>query len=609
MKRNKHVAMTLVSIMIAGSVLSGCKSSTETAFERKDQEVVKTEEAVAPTAEAESTPSPEITEDIPADVIEVPKDSLTTYEYFLGMGGNNLSLKAVVDDAVEIGYSDYDFQNVGKEFTFGELTSYLNSNGLAGDNASEPVPYYAFLDIDGEKLLALKYQGMNIYSPGDDSYTIFIIANRDDGLHITASVSAWARQSVSLNAEGYIYVIGSAGAGEDVSSGEFINKDGKLTNIFKGDWVAGSWMFGSDEKISSAYKEVYEGHEEESTNIAIQLYDFNGTKLYMVDQFGGELTDIDKKFIKAMEDEGVEWSTAKDVSDMLKSKSKELRGYEVDVDQPPLMFSKVMESEYMGIPGQSSGWTTGWNYQSIVGDEIVLDKSLKAKLNKAGDTPIEDACELTQYIEFDEEAREDKEEEYFFAQSVDGNSETFKYYITSHMNSVFVTPDGCAVKAEDSFADFIYGTIPTLIPDDFDGDGETELLIEFWVFHGTGFTQDSVAMLDYSYNWEGGKNWKIYHLTPQTYIEDINEKLNVFDMGTDVKVVYEGQESVVSKEGDDSSMTLFLDHRVKESHEGKYITISVTPTLFSDKNPIGLELKTIDVIYEFCEDGEWKEKD
>lgn len=153
--------------------------------------------------------------------------------------------------------------------------------------------------------------------------------------------------------------------------------------------------------------------------------------------------------------------------------------------------------------------------------------------------------------------------------------------------------------------DFIYGTIPTFTIGDFDNDGENELLVEYYIYHGTGFVQQSVAILDNTANWDGTKKWRLYNLTPETYVEALVTDFIVEDLGTELKVKANGKETIVSKEGDDSFMELYLDFRVRESHEDEDIIIETIPVLFSENNPLGLELETCYIRMQFNPEGYW----
>lgn len=614
MFKKKCAVAALSAIMIISTMMTGCSKESPAEIVRKDnvdQQVV--EDVASPVA----IPSPsEITEEAPTPESEVEEeppvesetmDAVSAYYSFLGIGDNPTEIKAVVDEGVEIGYFDYEHENVGKELSLSDIGNILGGVRSVGGESNQFNAAFSFVNRDDVCMLVVKFKGVGIDGAGDDSETTFIVVQKEDGLHITYSFSKWSRNNSYISSSGYIWSSGSAGAGEQITTGGILDKNGNYIEVFFDDWLIGDWLKASnDEKMSACYSAAF-GNETQDNNVGVDIVTVDGKQYYMHSSIADEYTQEDNEFVNALEEEGIEWTTAEQLRTIVNERAEELTGVYMITSDGPLMLSSFNKGDGKIIPIRTSGETAELAHRVIIAGEFKPDKSLSNMIKKSGNSVVEDAGDIVDKMDF---SRESKTEEVIHIDTVKNGKETFKYYTTTWDRGLFETPDGKYVIIEDSsLMDFIYGTVPTLTIDDFDEDGENELLVEYYIYHGTGFIQQSVAILDKTTNWDGEKSWKLFNLTPENYVEASMKHLKVTDMGSELKVNIDGKEMMVSKEGDESEMTLYLDYRVKESHDGKDIVIETTPVLFSENNFIGLELETLYLKMRFDSDGYWKEKD
>lgn len=87
---------------------------------------------------------------------------------------------------------------------------------------------YSYIDCgkDGVNELALRFNGMDIYAPNDNSTLVYIIKYIDGKLSLCYSYETWARSESTLNEYGYYRSSGSNGASNHSSSSGLIDKDG-----------------------------------------------------------------------------------------------------------------------------------------------------------------------------------------------------------------------------------------------------------------------------------------------------------------------------------------------------------------------------------------------
>lgn len=616
MFKRKCSAIALTTILIVSTILTGCSSGGgNTEIVRKTSEnnqvVVELESPTPVPSEApeEVTPTPEPEEIEEPPVEEAPMDDISMYYAFLGMGDSTDTIKAVVDEGVEVGYFDYEHENIGKEFSLDEIENELGLKRSVGgdDNLDKPHTYFSFIERGDKLFLVLNLKGVHIDGPDDDSETTFIIVRKDDGLHITHSFSEWSRNEASINTAGFIYSSGSAGAGEQISTGGILTDDGEYKEVYFDDQVYEMWMRASDDTVAKCYDEVYTSYDVQA-NVYLNVITMGDDKYYRYSNFIGELTKEDKLFIQKLEENGIEWTDEEDFNEIVERKIYDLTGISGAPSESAIIFTPFSKGEDCIIPVKVTGDTAFFATKDSIGEEIEPSKKLRANIKKAGNSVVEDGLEISDRMLFTDAPSED--DELIHIDTVKNGKETFKYYISVAGWGLFETPDGKYVYIkEHGMIDFIYGTVPTFTIDDFDGDGESELLVEYYIFHGTGFMQQSAAMLDQTTDWDGDKSWHLYNLTPKTYVEAAMNHIKVADMGQELKVNLDGNESAVSKDADEGLMKLYADCLVKITHEGKDIIVETSPVVYGNNNPMGYELETFKMKFEFKSEGYWKEKD
>lgn len=140
---------------------------------------------------------------------------------------------------------------------------------------------YAYLDCggDGVEELAVKFVGLDIYYPDDDSDVTVVISCENGELELIYSRESWARSGTTINYYGCIYTGGSDGAGAYYEELEYINAEHVVQTICEVENLGGWWVsYVSDE----AYQQVF-GNGGTEPNMELRVYDINGSAYHVAD--------------------------------------------------------------------------------------------------------------------------------------------------------------------------------------------------------------------------------------------------------------------------------------------------------------------------------------
>lgn len=304
----KRKTVAIILSLATAFMLVGCgetepvKENTPVATEAPTE--VKEEPAEITEAPAEIT-------EAPAEITEAPADPEPASGVAAFLGGE---VKAVVDEGVALGYNDFEKESIGEEFTFTELTDFLcnPSEGVTYN----PTIYSYVMEKDGESVLLIKYQNMDIYDQGDDSFVVFAISEKADGLHISYETESWCRNDVQIYAEGVIASGGSAGAGDNIYTEGYIGSDGYYYEISYGEecypgWIGSLFAYASYSFGYSFGTEVVDkAYEVDSEGAMVAFYRVNGA-LYAT--YDGESTEALDSLVSLSEEEFLEWLTPSEI--------------------------------------------------------------------------------------------------------------------------------------------------------------------------------------------------------------------------------------------------------------------------------------------------------
>lgn len=238
----------------------------------------------------------------------------TTQDLYTGF------IKGAVSVTVDKDFPQYDYKifnlEPGKSYTFTELGEYVNasyfdpeySTKTSYDNAQ-----YAYLESSDNRtrILLVKFSGLGIYAPDDDSFAVYVIAENQGKLCLTSSYECWARSYTKACKNGLFVSGGSAGAGDNFTTVSAVLKDGNVENIYVTEILSGWWASSINETI---YNEVFAGNEDIVFSAMIHTIGDKRLHTYDLSECTEDQIHICETYINRCRDEaGVNWVTEEDV--------------------------------------------------------------------------------------------------------------------------------------------------------------------------------------------------------------------------------------------------------------------------------------------------------
>ena len=225
--------------------------------------------------------------------------------------------------------NDYKIYNLepGKSYTFTELGEYVNesyfnpeySTKTSYDNAQ-----YAYLESSDNhtRILLVKFSGLGIYTPDDDSFAVYVIAENNGRLCLTSSYECWARSYTKACKNGLLVSGGSSGAGDHIEVVSVVLTNGKDENIYATEILSGLWANCINEQI---YNEVFENNKD--IIFSVMIHSIGDKTLYTYDL--SECTDdqlsICETYINRCRDEAeINWVTEEDVQKAIQERCSAL---------------------------------------------------------------------------------------------------------------------------------------------------------------------------------------------------------------------------------------------------------------------------------------------
>lgn len=275
-------------------------------------------------------------------------DTGSLYEQFLK---NEIAATVTLDDP-SAEYRTPPFER-GNSYTFDQLGHRISEYFLDPEY-SEKTSYdyvqYAYLnsaDGAGTQKLLLKFVGLNIYTPDDDSYAVAVLSANNGQLSITAEYECWARSETIAYSNGALRDGGSSGAGDHYSGISVLLSDGTITPVYGTEELYGPWTRAVSEvygKSDAIYGEVF-GDNAVSDSLIVSIDTIGDKKYYQyaIDECTEEQKILCETYINRCHDElGINWVSAEEVQAAIQARCAAL-GVDVAVttQQPELIWNNL----------------------------------------------------------------------------------------------------------------------------------------------------------------------------------------------------------------------------------------------------------------------------
>ena len=285
------------------------ETTTDEPVVNETAETVSDEPVIAETSENNSDASSET----PASLTEAQKAELNSQ----GLYGQFLSGDIPVtfnSNYTENIYLEPILEN-GNSYTLTELGEcvskyYFDSKYM--DKKSYDYIQYSYVGCpdsadENDRNLLVKFVGLNIYSPGDNSYAVFIITEKNGQLYVTDTYECWARCGTTAYANGILDSWGSSGANDHSYTLSVILLNGQQTTIFD-EYILTSERAGS--VGGSIYWDIFKGKT--YPNFAVYISTIGDEKFYQYDTSycSEEEKPLCETYVNRCRDEaGINWVT------------------------------------------------------------------------------------------------------------------------------------------------------------------------------------------------------------------------------------------------------------------------------------------------------------
>lgn len=163
-------------------------------------------------------------------------------------------------------------------FSINDLTAAITAQMRENRGGEECVIQrmeYALLNCGGQKLLALRAYGVDIYAPDDDSDLTMVLTEDNGTLLITYAVDSWARSMSELFQNGYVFGGGSGGAMCHYTWEGIIGADGIYRKTYDCHVELGQSLYG----MTSPW-EIWDENDKGSFPVEFAEYQMNEETIY-----------------------------------------------------------------------------------------------------------------------------------------------------------------------------------------------------------------------------------------------------------------------------------------------------------------------------------------
>ncbi|MDE6621294.1 MAG: hypothetical protein K2K74_12565 [Lachnospiraceae bacterium] len=211
----------------------------------------------------------------------------------------------------------------GKSYTFGELSQYVNQSYFDpeySEKTSYDYAQYTYVECpdSNSKNFLIKFVGLNIYSPDDDSFAVYVLTENNGQLYLTDGYECWARSYTEQYRNGLCINGGSGGAGDHYVGMAVILSSGRITDIYGAEILSGWWT----SYVSGAiYNEVFAGNEDVLLNVSIYTIGEEKYYLYDLSECTEDQIALCETYIGRCRDEaGVNWAADAELEEAIRKR-------------------------------------------------------------------------------------------------------------------------------------------------------------------------------------------------------------------------------------------------------------------------------------------------
>ena len=219
-----------------------------------------------------------------------------------------------------------------RRFLSGEETVQMRKDAwYCGDQQKEwtvlsvyPDIQYTYLDCgnDGVEEIAIRFVGLDLYSPGDDSDLTMVITCNGKSPEVVFSCESWARSYTSPRYHGCIPSSGSAGAGDHPFDMQYLDADGNLHMVYDGQALGGWWFRDIEPDIYDAVFSSEPGAE-------VTHYEIDDADYYVMHSYDTSIDSLCEEYVSLCEQKGMRFVSDEEIDELIAEYAEKL-GIEYD---------------------------------------------------------------------------------------------------------------------------------------------------------------------------------------------------------------------------------------------------------------------------------------
>jgi len=202
-----------------------------------------------------------------------------------------------------------------KEWTLNDIREKIINEYTSEYNSVYPSIEYAYLDCgnDGVEELAVRFVGLDIYAPDDDSDLTMIITCKDNSLEVVYSYETWARSYTSPLYHGCFPSGGSAGAGDHPFDMQYLDADGNLHTVYNAE-ALGNWWFRDIEP--DIYDSVFRSVDPDAE---VTHYEIDGADYYVMQSYDTDIDSLCQEYISLCEQKGMTFVSDDEITELIEA--------------------------------------------------------------------------------------------------------------------------------------------------------------------------------------------------------------------------------------------------------------------------------------------------
>lgn len=201
-----------------------------------------------------------------------------------------------------------------KEWTLDDIREKIINEYTSEYHSVYPSIEYAYLDCgnDGVEELAVRFVGLGIYAPDDDSDLTMIITCKNNSLEVVYSYETWARSYTAPLYHGCFPSGGSDGAGDHPFDMQYLDADGNLHTVYDARALGGWWFRGIE-------PDIYDSVFSSDPSAEVTHYEIDGADYYVMQSYDTDIDSLCQEYVSLCEQKGRNFVSDDEITELIEA--------------------------------------------------------------------------------------------------------------------------------------------------------------------------------------------------------------------------------------------------------------------------------------------------